>query len=40
MFSVIIPTIWSPPIDKIDDLINKLITCQNIEEIILINNNP
>jgi hypothetical protein len=40
MFSVIIPTIWSPPIDKIDDLVNKLIACQNIEEIILINNNP
>ncbi len=40
MFSVIIPTIWTPPIDKIDDLINKLITCQNIKEIILINNNP
>lgn len=40
MFSVIIPTIWSPPIGKIDNLINKLINCQNIKEIILINNNP
>lgn len=40
MFSVIIPTIWSPPINKIDELINKITECDKVAEIILINNNP
>jgi hypothetical protein len=40
MFSVIIPTIWSPPINKIDELINKITECDKVTEIILINNNP
>lgn len=40
MFSVIIPTIWSPAIEKIDDLIQNLNSSHLVSEIILINNNP
>ena len=40
MFSVIIPTIWSPTIESIDKLIDNLTCNEKISEIILINNNP
>jgi hypothetical protein len=40
MFSVIIPTIWSPSIESIDKLISKLSISDMIFEIVLINNNP
>ena len=39
MFSVIIPTIWSPSIESIDKLIDNLSICNDITEIIIINNN-
>ena len=40
MFSVILPTIWSPNIEDIDGFINKLQNCDLVDEIILINNAP
>ena len=40
MFSVVLPTIWSPKIEDIDSLINKLQNCDLVDEIILINNAP
>jgi len=40
MFSVILPTIWSPKIEDIDGFINKLQNCDLVDEIILINNAP
>jgi hypothetical protein len=40
MFSVIIPTIWVPGIDSVYSLLEKISKCENIKEIILINNAP
>lgn len=40
MFSVILPTIWSPNIEQIDSLIHNLNKCYQVDEIILINNAP
>jgi len=40
MFSVVLPTIWSPNIEDIDIFINKLQNCDLVDEIILINNAP
>ena len=40
MFSVVLPTIWSPKIEDIDIFINKLQNFDLIDEIILINNAP
>jgi hypothetical protein len=40
MFSVVLPTIWSPKIEDIDGFINKLQNCDLVDEIILINNAP
>ena len=40
MFSVVLPTIWSPKIEDIDSLINRLQNCDLVDEIILINNAP
>ena len=38
MFSVIIPTLWKS--DKIESLIQSLVNCQQVEEILIIDNNP
>jgi hypothetical protein len=38
--SVVIPTIWKPSIESIDNLINGICSVDIISEIILINNNP
>jgi hypothetical protein len=40
MFSIVIPTIWSPQIQSIDKLIENLSLSSQVLEIILINNNP
>ena len=40
MFSVVLPTIWSPKIEDIDTFIKKLQNCDLVDEIILINNAP
>ena len=38
MFTVVIPTIWSPPIDFIDKNIESLSNNDLVKNIILINN--
>ena len=40
MFSIVIPTIWSPQIQSIDKLIENLSLSSQVLEILLINNNP
>jgi hypothetical protein len=40
MFSVVIPTIWSPNIESIDSIIENLSQIPIISEIIIINNKP
>jgi len=40
MFSVILPTIWVPDINKIDSSINKISENNLVSEILLINNAP
>jgi len=40
MFSVIIPTIWAPGIESVYSLLENISKCENIKEIILINNDP
>lgn len=38
MFSVIIPTLWKS--DKIEQLVQSLIDCEQVEEVLIIDNNP
>lgn len=40
MFDIVIPTIWSPSIDFIDNNLKLLSDCKLVNKIILINNKP